>query len=91
MQPDARVSYRHKLNERMHGSVFAGLQYFAAEYDIVGTTTFSSMQNLRTEVGVGLSRQASSKASIYGEAATRRTFQFDLPHIAIFPIVPTRV
>lgn len=69
MQLDARVSYRHQLNERMHGSVFAGLQYFAAEDDTVGTTTFSSMQNLRTEVGVGLFWQASSKASIYGEAA----------------------
>ncbi len=68
LQLDARVTYQRRLSERLAGSVFAGLQYFAADDDTVGATTVSSMQNLRTELGVGLTYRASAKTTVYGEA-----------------------
>ncbi len=68
LQLDARVSYQHRLSAKTTGSVFAGLQYFAADDDTVGATHISSMQNLRTEIGVGLSCRVTDKAAIYGEA-----------------------
>lgn len=69
LQLDARVSYQHRMNDKVLASVFAGLQYFAAEDDAVGDTHISSMQNLRTEAGVGLSYRVSDKVAVYGEAS----------------------
>ncbi|MBR5523011.1 MAG: autotransporter domain-containing protein [Akkermansia sp.] len=69
MQLDARASYLRQMSEKATGSVFAGVQYFAAEDAAAGTTQVSSMQNLRTEAGVGLSYKATSKTTVYGEAS----------------------
>ena len=69
MQLDARASYLRQMSEKTTGSVFAGVQYFAAEDATAGAARVSSMQNLRTEAGVGLSCKATSKTTVYGEAS----------------------
>ena len=69
MQLDARASYLRQMSEKTTGSVFAGVQYFAAEDATAGAVQISSMQNLRTEAGVGLSCKATSKTTVYGEAS----------------------
>lgn len=69
IQLDARVSYLRQLRERTMGSVFAGLQYFAAEDSSVDGIGISSMQNVRAEVGVGVSHKATPKTTVYGEVS----------------------
>lgn len=69
LQLDARVSYLRKLNDRTTGSVFAGVQYFAADSDTVDGLEVSSMQNLRAEIGAGISYKLNQKATVYGEAS----------------------
>ncbi len=69
MQLDARVSYLRKLSDRTTASVFGGLQYFAAEDATVEGIDISSMQNLRAELGAGLSRKASQKTTVFGEVS----------------------
>lgn len=69
MQLDARASYLRQMSEKTTGSVFAGVQYYAAEDATAGAVQISSMQNLRTEAGVGLSCKATSKTTVYGEAS----------------------
>lgn len=69
IQLDARVSYQRQLRERTVGSVFAGLQYFAAEDSSVDGIGISSMQNVRAEVGVGVSHKATQKTTVYGEVS----------------------
>ena len=69
LQLDARASYLYQMSEKTTNSVFAGVQYFAAEDAAAGTTQVSSMQNLRTEAGVGISYKATSKTTVYGEAS----------------------
>lgn len=69
IQLDARVSYLRQLRERTMGSVFAGLQYFAAEDSSVDGIGISSMQNVRAEVGVGVSHKATQKTTVYGEVS----------------------
>lgn len=69
IQMDARVSYFRNLNEQVTGSIFAGAQYFAADSADVAGMKVCSMQNLRTEGGVGVSYKASQKAAIYAEAS----------------------
>ncbi len=69
LQLDARVSYLRKLNDRTTGSVFAGVQYFAADSDTVDGLEVSSMQNLRAEIGGGISYKLNQKATVYGEAS----------------------
>lgn len=69
LQLDARVSYLRKLNDRTTGSVFAGVQYFAADSDTVDGLEVSSMHNLRAEIGAGISYKLNQKATVYGEAS----------------------
>lgn len=69
LQLDARVSYLRKLNDRTTGSVFVGVQYFAADSDTVDGLEVSSMQNLRAEIGAGISYKLNQKATVYGEAS----------------------
>jgi len=69
LQLDARVSYLHELNEKATASVFAGMQYFAVEDASVGLMGISSMQNLRTEIGAGLTYKLTPKTTLWGEAS----------------------
>ena len=69
IQLDARASYLRQLRERTMGSVFVGLQYFAAEDSSVDGIGISSMQNVRAEVGVGVSHKATPKTTVYGEVS----------------------
>lgn len=69
LQVDARASYLHQLSESTCGYIFAGLQYYAADADTANDITLSSMQNLRTEIGVGISHELTQKATLYAEAS----------------------
>lgn len=82
LQLDARVSYLRKLNDRTTGSLFAGMQYFAADSDTVDGLEVSSMQNLRAEIGAGISYQLTQKATVYGEASVYNDLMRHNPYVA---------
>lgn len=82
LQLDARVSYLRKLNDRIMGSLFAGMQYFAADSDTVDGLEVSSMQNLRAEIGAGISYQLTQKATVYGEATVYNDLMRHNPYVS---------
>lgn len=82
LQLDARVSYLRKLNDRTTGSLFAGMQYFAADSDTVDGLEVSSMQNLRAEIGAGISYQLTQKATVYGEATVYNDLMRHNPYVS---------
>ncbi len=69
LQIDARVSYLHRLNPKATASIFAGIQYYAAEDAKVEQVGISSMQNLRTEIGAGITYKATPKTTMWGEVS----------------------
>ena len=81
LQLDTRVSYLRKLSTRATGSVFAGVQYFTADSDKVDGMEVSSMQNLRAEIGAGLSYQLNQKATVYGEASLYNDLMRHNPYV----------
>ena len=70
LQLDARLSYGYALNERTILRGFGGMQYLH-----VDSTTpekgmkADSMQNVRVELGAGLTYMATAKTSLYGEVS----------------------
>ncbi len=67
MQVNARLSYLHMLNHDVTASVFTGLQYFATEDAEVDQIGISSMQNLRTEIGLGIHAKVAPKTNLWSE------------------------
>ena len=59
--------YLHMLNHDVTASVFTGLQYFATEDAEVDQTGISSMQNLRTEIGLGIHAKVAPKTNLWSE------------------------
>jgi len=55
LQLNTRLSWNKKMTDRLCMSVFGGLEYFASESDTVNGVKTGSIQNLRGELGVGLS------------------------------------
>ena len=81
IQLDARVSYLRQLNTATVGSFFVGLQYYAADSASVSGIEISSLQNLRTSVGTGLSYKASEKTTLYGEISLYNDAMRHNPHV----------
>lgn len=82
LQLDARVSYLRQLGASTTGSVFAGVQYFAADSDTVDGMEISSMQNLRTEIGAGVSHKATENTTVYGEISVYNDAMRHNPYVA---------
>ena len=82
LQLDARVSYLRQLGASTTGSVFAGVQYYAADSDTVDGMEISSMQNLRTEIGAGVSHKATENTSVYGEISVYNDAMRHNPYVA---------
>ena len=83
MQLDARVSYLHQVTDKATASVFAGAQYYAAEETTAGHTGVSSMQNLRTEVGAGMSYKLTPKTTVRGEVSVYNDAMRHNPYVYI--------
>lgn len=69
LQLDARVSYIRRLTDKVSASVFAGFQYYAQEEAETATAAISSLQNLRTSAGAGISYAATAKTTLFAEAS----------------------
>ena len=82
LQLDARVSYLRQLGASTTGSVFAGVQYYAADSDTVDGMEISSMQNLRTEIGAGVSHKATENTTVYGEISVYNDAMRHNPYVA---------
>ncbi len=67
VQLDARVSYIRSLTNRLSTSVFAGVQYYAQEDASTANVDVSSMKNLRTMVGAGITYAATAKTTLFAE------------------------
>ncbi len=83
MQLDVRAAYHRCLTERMTGSLFGGLQYFAAEDTTVDGVGISSMQNLRVEIGAVVSYQATQKMAVYGEVSVYNDLMRHNPYAVV--------
>ena len=82
LQLDARVSYLRQLGASTTGSFFAGVQYYAADSDTVDGMEISSMQNLRTEIGAGVSHKATENTTVYGEISVYNDTMRHNPFVA---------
>ncbi len=69
LQLDARVSYIRSISDKLAASIFAGAQYYTQEDAAKGNSAISSMQNLRTMVGAGITYAATDKTTLFAEAS----------------------
>ena len=69
LQIDARVSYIRNVTDKLSASVFAGVQYYAQEDASAARVAVSSMQNLRTMAGAGITYAATAKTTLFVEAS----------------------
>ena len=69
LQLDARVSYIRSLSDKLSASVFAGAQYYAQDDASAARVAVSSMQNLRTMAGAGITYAATAKTTLFAEAS----------------------
>ena len=68
LQLDGRMSYNHELSAGTLLRPFAGVQYYTSDSATIGSADAGSLQNLRTEIGVGASHRE-GKLGVYGELA----------------------
>lgn len=69
LQLDARVSYIRSITDKLTASIFAGVQYYAQEDVSKANVAVSSMQNLRTMMGAGITYAATAKTTLFAEAS----------------------
>lgn len=69
LQLDARVSYIRSITDKLTASIFAGVQYYAQEDASKANVAVSSMQNLRTMMGAGITYAATAKTTLFAEAS----------------------
>ncbi|MBQ7022549.1 MAG: autotransporter domain-containing protein [Akkermansia sp.] len=80
---ETRATYFRQFNEQTTGNVFVGAEYFAMDSDSLGSTEIGSMQNLRLQVGVGMTRQATPRTTVFGEAALHYDVMRHNPYVAL--------
>lgn len=69
LQLEARATYTRRFNDRTTGSAFVGAEYFAMDSDSIGDVRVGTLQNLRMQLGTGISYKATNRTSVFGEAA----------------------
>ena len=70
LQLNARASWSHAIDERTAINVFAGAEYLTTDSaGIVDNVDIKSLQNLRAEVGAGISSRVSERLLLHGEAS----------------------
>lgn len=69
LQLEARATYTRRFNDRTTGSAFVGAEYFAMDSDSIGNVRVGTLQNLRMQLGTGISYKATNRTSVFGEAA----------------------
>ncbi|MDO5471345.1 MAG: autotransporter outer membrane beta-barrel domain-containing protein [Akkermansia sp.] len=68
-QLDTRATYSRAINERTTASAFVGMQYYTHDSATADGVHVSGIENLRFQVGGGMSRKVSERTSVYGEAS----------------------
>lgn len=66
---EGRVGYFRQVSERTSVRAFGSMQYFAMDSDSIGDVRVGTLQNLRMQLGTGISYKATNRTSVFGEAA----------------------
>ena len=66
---EGRVGYFRQVSERTSVRAFGSMQYFAMDSDSIGDVRVGTLQNLRMQLGAGISYKATNRTSVFGEAA----------------------